>query len=409
MTRLTLPFALSALLSLACSPVANPGDDSADADPEGSGDDGSDGGSGDGTDGGAGDGSDGGAGDGMDGTGGTDGGSGDGGDGTDVSYTVCADGSAPYTELQPAIDAAATGDEIRVCAGVYGAVAIVEGHDVALIGDGWGSTTIAGGSGTAIAVEGGALRVEDFSVRGTGVSTGGARGGAIHLNGGSLEVRSVRVDAAGGYMVVLKQNGDLTIEDSVFESNTTSSDGWLFYLVGEGDVRFVHNTVRDSTVHRLWRAAESDFEVYNNIFSGLTFGADTTAFQVEEQHGGRQDYVNNVFYDIDSADPTRAVLFYVNGPRFLNNIVAGCNAEDLPNAEYRLDSEYSLFWDNGETYGGRNCVEADPYFTDASAADFTLQLGYSPAIDGGDPAASYNDTDGTRNDMGAYGGPLGSW
>lgn len=40
--------------------------------------------------------------------------------------------------------------------------------------------------------------------------------------------------------------------------------------------------------------------------------------------------------------------------------------------------------------------------------DFHLQPG-SPCIDAGNPDPQYNDPDGSRNDMGAYGGPGGDW
>jgi parallel beta-helix repeat protein len=43
-------------------------------------------------------------------------------------------------------------------------------------------------------------------------------------------------------------------------------------------------------------------------------------------------------------------------------------------------------------------------FVNYPAADFHLKAG-SPAINAGDPAPAYNDPDGTRNDLGAYGGP----
>jgi hypothetical protein len=57
---------------------------------------------------------------------------------------------------------------------------------------------------------------------------------------------------------------------------------------------------------------------------------------------------------------------------------------------------------------GTGNVESDPRFADAAGEDFTL-TSLSPAIDVGNPAAGYNDVDGTRNDMGAYGGPSGAW
>ena len=33
----------------------------------------------------------------------------------------------------------------------------------------------------------------------------------------------------------------------------------------------------------------------------------------------------------------------------------------------------------------------------------------STCVDAGNPSSSYNDEDGSRNDLGAYGGPYGSW
>jgi len=49
-------------------------------------------------------------------------------------------------------------------------------------------------------------------------------------------------------------------------------------------------------------------------------------------------------------------------------------------------------------------ISEDPLFTD----DYELQ-GNSPCIDAGNPDSQYNDPDGSRNDMGAYGGPNGEW
>lgn len=59
-------------------------------------------------------------------------------------------------------------------------------------------------------------------------------------------------------------------------------------------------------------------------------------------------------------------------------------------------------------------ISSDPRFRSVTSDgnpyndNFRLNTG-SPAINTGDPSATYNDTDGTRADMGAYGGPGGSW
>jgi hypothetical protein len=63
--------------------------------------------------------------------------------------------------------------------------------------------------------------------------------------------------------------------------------------------------------------------------------------------------------------------------------------------------DFSLF---GTSRGiGTNNIYSDPIFTDN--IDFISRFD-SPAIDSGHPSQIYNDTDGTRNDIGAYGGPF---
>ena len=61
-----------------------------------------------------------------------------------------------------------------------------------------------------------------------------------------------------------------------------------------------------------------------------------------------------------------------------------------------------------ETFGawatGSGNIDADPLFV--GSGDYNLQNG-SPCIDTGNPGVQYNDIDGSRNDMGAYGGPNG--
>ena len=55
---------------------------------------------------------------------------------------------------------------------------------------------------------------------------------------------------------------------------------------------------------------------------------------------------------------------------------------------------------------GDGDITLNPQFADSSSFDFRLMQG-SPCIDAGNPATQYNDVDGTRNDMGGYGGPGG--
>ena len=58
--------------------------------------------------------------------------------------------------------------------------------------------------------------------------------------------------------------------------------------------------------------------------------------------------------------------------------------------------------------GSAGNISDDPQFTDAPSLDFSL-VGVSPSVDAGDPASAMDDTDGTVNDQGAFGGPEGDW
>jgi len=61
-------------------------------------------------------------------------------------------------------------------------------------------------------------------------------------------------------------------------------------------------------------------------------------------------------------------------------------------------------YDGPDTTPGSGSISADPGFINPSNANYRLAPG-SPAINAGDPDSAYSDKDGTRNDMGAYGGP----
>jgi hypothetical protein len=58
-----------------------------------------------------------------------------------------------------------------------------------------------------------------------------------------------------------------------------------------------------------------------------------------------------------------------------------------------------------EEVEGIGNIMIDPQFSDS---DYHLSV-ESPCIDSGNPSPEYNDLDGSRNDMGVYGGPNGGW
>ena len=57
-----------------------------------------------------------------------------------------------------------------------------------------------------------------------------------------------------------------------------------------------------------------------------------------------------------------------------------------------------------DTVGIQSAIDEDPEFVDPNKDDYHLQEG-SPSIDTGLPGAAHVDPDGSRNDMGMFGGP----
>ena len=121
---------------------------------------------------------------------------------------------------------------------------------------------------------------------------------------------------------------------------------------------------------------------------------------------------NTVFHGNTAGSAPAAALSKDGAVDFINNVVSDniCNTSLYSSQN---NGDYNVVWNNTATgdqaMSGTGNLEANPYFTDAAAGDFTLRPGYSPLIDAGNPASGYNDPDGSRNDMGAYGGPHGDW
>ncbi len=149
------------------------------------------------------------------------------------------------------------------------------------------------------------------------------------------------------------------------------------------------------------------------------FGGGIVTYEANDSYPSAQITNNTiVFNEVTDTDNGAGVCQWRRTtPTFKNNIVAfnagvGVFSEDDMDATFT----YNLVYGNGTDYsglsgdGGGN-LAVDPLFTNTSDDadwtndDFTLRSG-SPAIDAGDPGM--NDADGSRSDLGAYGGPEAS-
>jgi len=125
---------------------------------------------------------------------------------------------------------------------------------------------------------------------------------------------------------------------------------------------------------------------------------------------------NNVFWNSDSRWGLNMNVAYLHSKKtsFRNNIVAYGKKYGIY-ATSGLVVDYNLFWKNGKDVLdgiilGEHNVFADPLFVKDTVLDKTLSFdfhlqGSSPAKDAGDP--NLFDADGSRSDIGMYGGQLG--
>ncbi len=321
----------------------------------------------------------------------------------DVVHRVCADGSVAFTDIQPAIDAAVPGDRIGVCPGTYGPVVVGWKQELSLVSiEGPEVTTIDGGGGPALVVTDGVLDVSGFHVTGTGIyDEWYPEGGAFSVHEATVTISDCIVDGTSGPFTLLFDENVLVMEDVVWRDNTSD---FLWYLFEGTDATITRNTVVGGAHETV--VAMPDLEnltLTNSLFSGIDVGVAQSAFSFTSESRETFLVANNVFYDVDDSEPWGGRVFH-GEVDFRNNIVMGCDAWNLE----PLASSYSIFWDNGVEYAdsvtGVGNLYVDPGFTDPAAGDFTLRSD-SPAIDAGDPSGAFSDADGSRNDIGLYGGP----
>ena len=325
------------------------------------------------------------------------------------SCDVCDDGGSPYTSVQDAIDDASSGDTITICGGTWYENLEITGIELAILGTGADDTVINGGRSTALTVDTATVEIADVTLTGTGAST--SVGAAITCADSDLTLTDVDIVdttvSGSGYsmrfdpcdvvaegltvadnranVILYLVSGSLELSQSIFEGNA----GLLLYALG------------DSIVN-------------NNLIYGNSSTGDAVFFNGST--GATHWLYNNTISDNTGVTGNSVVTFSSGtGSEVLNNIISDNTSFSTglycAGATVDYNNGYGHTW-NYSTYDcspGSGSLEVNPRFTDAASGDYTLDLGFSPCVDAGSPLSGYNDADGSRNDMGAYGGPGGAW
>ncbi len=306
---------------------------------------------------------------------------------------VSSDGSATTTISSPAVAQSAPTFEFVDSNFVFSTLArgsavspvitILPGSDSGVVIDGF--TVDGGNSVTGLSCEGSNPTVKNCEFRNCfGVKDGGAMwfnfcapkvlNNVFHDNVTPISGSSIFVRLGTG-------NGTAVVTGNTMFNNT-SGNGPAVSLIEGDDAVVSFNLAYDNvaTAGSTRRGAiyvrGADIAIFNNTLNGNTVGLTV---------------LSSVNVDVRNNIITNSVDI---GLEYLSDV--GSNVS--------VTNDFNDSWNNaGGDYfastAGGNAISADPIFV----SGFSLAAG-SPCVDAGDPGSSFNDPDGSRNDMGALPG-----
>jgi len=172
------------------------------------------------------------------------------------------------------------------------------------------------------------------------------------------------------------QNSNALFQNCIFQQNLTQSGGGLFINNSSAEIK--NCIFRDN---------------YADYFGG--------AFVLENS---TSSVINNTIYN--------NTCYNFGGGIVLDDPLTTDIQNNIFYSNYSFTGDRHIAVTSGDSSNinlGYNFLDAgnlNPQFV--SSGDLHLSA-ISPCINNGNPDSVYNDYDGTRNDQGAYGGPMGDW
>lgn len=361
------------------------------------------------------------------------------------AWTVDCAGGGDFETLADAVDAAANGDTIAVAPCTYaealdfgGKTLWIEstgGPDVTVLDAPGGVAVRAGsgeGPGTALVgftvtgggdADSGAVEVDLAALRLEDVVLTGNRGLApVYVHSGDAELVGVEISGnRSTYGVgILQSKGSLELVDS-----TLACDGATYGLyLGHGSALIDGTTIDCSGAYAAYWEHEVG-RIQRSVVDGAIGILSEDDHYDDFLHVWNSVVTGGIAAEYGSLDVRNAVVYggIVLTQAFTYTVVEGSVIADAT-CGIRTDAALltvrnNAFWDVGSAACGLDTdpvgvdgnFSGDPLFVDAAGGDWSLAAG-SPCVDAGPPDNGYEDVDGTRNDVGAYGGPFslgGGW
>ncbi len=369
------------------------------------------------------------------------------GDAAGRTWIVAADGSAEFTSIQDAIVAAADGDKIEVGPGTYAEALDFCGRDVHVYSSGGIEATLITPPPGVPAVsfvhqEGPGARLSGFTI--TGADTheilDEPPGAGIHIAYACPTLTDLLIEGNHAYFgggIKIKHHAYPLLQRITVRGNVADSCAGGIYMC-ESSPTLIDVEVRDNNALTMNGGGviigkDSYPHLHRVLVEGNSAATHGGGIYVlgEPNEGKPVDaLLSNVSLvgnrcNLDGSGGRGANLYLQLGARatLVNTIVSdGLGAEGIYTlpwdpANPNLQVTYSAFWNNAmgdavseeyglleDVVGDVGNVLEDPLFLDTAGDDFHLGGG-SPCVDTGDPDDAWADPDGSRADMGAYGGP----
>jgi len=323
----------------------------------------------------------------------------------DASVKEFRDGTSwetAFEKIQEGIDAAAGGDMVLVAQGTYVENVLVRKRITLEAGEGGETVLDAGGNGAALAI----LDADGLAIRDlTTTNAGGEAFGGIYCANSTVIIEHCKVKGnsgtyGGGAFLV---ESSVTLKECRIEGNTAEENGGGIYVwrsrVLIDDCIITGNSAEEGGGLFCWYAAPRIVRTViakNSAAIGGGIACD----------GSIPIIVNCTIADNSATQGETGGLHCIkpsptlSAPRIMNSIIWG-NGKAVSGAP-RFKIEYCDTDDPSHAGASGNISQA-PQFVNASQGDYSLASG-SPCIDAGNPDPAYNDEDGTRCDMGAFGG-----
>lgn len=352
---------------------------------------------------------------------------------------VAADGSGDFTTISAAIEAAARGATVSVAPGTYRERIDFGGRSVRVESTDGPEVTFldAQGDGPNIVAENGegdATAIVGFTL----VDGRDDAGAVARVELASLHLEDVVVEGAWGGMLIGLSSGDLEMVDVDFGDATPTARGTVVYssrgaVVADG-VRFScgsgtygyylgHGSafIDHSEVDCGGSYAQAWEHTTGNVFRSRLAG-DITVVAEDDHYTDAVRLENNLILGNISA--TYGTLVVRNSVlrgggvnlsmTYTDTVIENSVFEDAPCAFSSDSVDFSFRYNDVWNVGATSCtgderlgmdgnIGVNPQFTDEDAGDYTLRAS-SPLIDAGNEDPAQNDLDGTRNDIGLYGG-----